>query len=390
MISDLAVRPDDPSLCDGAQARRGAYVHIPFCARVCPYCDFAVVEGEPDLRGRYRDSVVAEVAMEPAWDVVDAVHFGGGTPTQLESAELGAILSALRQQFGLSPDAEVSLEANPEDWSPAVAESLAATGFGRVSFGAQSFDAQVLSRLGRRHTPDQIVTAVAAARDAGFTSINLDLIFGTPQETLRSWTETVERALATEPDHVSTYALTVERGTPLGREVAAGGIAPDPDLQADMYESAAALATGAGLVRYEISNYARSGHPSRYNLLTWAQGHYVAFGNGAHGHRDGVRRRNVRRLDAYLDAIADGRRPEAGSETADDWGRETERLMLGLRRAAGVVAGVGGEALMADEWGARLAEAGVIEHRGERIVVGRPLLADEVARAVLALAPVDC
>lgn len=390
MISDLAVRPDDPSLSDGARAWRGAYIHIPFCARVCPYCDFAVVEGELDLRGRYRESVVAEVAMEPTWDVVDAVHFGGGTPTQLEPAELGAILFALRQQFGLSSDAEVSLEANPEDWSRGVAESLAGAGFGRVSFGAQSFDAQVLNRLGRRHSPDQIVAAVAAARDAGFTSINLDLIFGTPEETLQSWTETVERALATEPDHLSTYALTVERGTPLGREVAAGGIAPDPDLQADMYESAEVLVTGAGLVRYEISNYARSGHPARYNLLTWAQGDYVAFGNGAHGHRDGVRRRNVRRLDAYLDAVEDGRRPESGSETADGWGRETERLMLGLRRAAGVVAGAGGEALMADEWGARLAEAGVIESRGERIVVVRPLLADEVARAVLALAPVDC
>jgi len=390
MISDLAVRPDDPALSDGARAWRGAYVHIPFCARICPYCDFAVVEGESDLRDRYRESVVAEVAMEPAWDTVDAVHFGGGTPTQLDAAELGAILAALRGRFGLAPHAEVSLEANPEDWSPAVAESLTAAGFGRVSFGAQSFDVEVLNRLGRRHSPEQTVSAVAAAREGGFTSVNLDLIFGTPQETLGSWTETVEKALAAEPNHVSTYALTVERGTPLGREVAAGGVAPDPDLQADMYESAAALVTGAGLVRYEISNYARTGHAARYNLLTWAQGDYLAFGNGAHGNRDGVRRRNVRRLDAYLDAIEDGRRPEAGSVIADGWGRETERLMLGLRRAAGVVAGAGGAALLADEWGVRLAQAGVIESRGDRIVVARPLLADEVARAVLALVPVDC
>ncbi len=388
---DIAAVPaHDARLADTAGSWRGAYVHIPFCARVCPYCDFAVVAGREDLTGRYLAAVEAEVGMEPPWEPLDAVHFGGGTPSRLPATELRRLLDVLAVRFGLAPGAEVSLEANPEDWTPALAAALAAAGFERVSFGVQSFDPAVLHILGRGHMPADAERAVQEARNAGFGSVSLDLIFGTPGESLDSWRVTVERALALGPDHLSAYALTVERGTPLGRAVAAGAPAPDPDDQADKYEHVANAAAAAGLARYEVSNFARPGHGCRYNLLTWAQGEYLAFGNGAHGHRDGVRRRNVRRLDAYLRMVEEGARPEAGRDEADAAEREKERLLLGLRRTAGVAAGAAGPALVESPGGRRLVEAGVLACEGARLRVLRPLLTDEVSRAVLALEAVEC
>ncbi len=375
--------PDSPILADAAGAWRGAYVHVPFCRRVCPYCDFAVVAGREADSARYLAAVAAEISMEPGWHPLDTVYVGGGTPSSVGAAALGAIVASLADRFGLATDAEVSVEVNPEDWTPAFRDGLGEAGFTRVSLGVQSFDPAVLAALGRQHTPEQADGAIADAVAAGF-SVNVDLILGTPAETDASWQATVARALAAGPHHLSTYGLTVERGTPLGRAVAAGAPAPDPDAQADRYEHAVAAAAEAGLVRYETSNHARPGHACRHNLLTWAQGEYLAFGNGAHGHRAGARRRNVRRLDAYLDAVERGERPEAGREQVAGWDREQERLLLGLRRTAGVVAGPGGAALVATDWGRRLVAAGILERDGERLRVARPLLGDEVVRAVLA------
>ena len=383
-------RPDNPELADEAAAWRGAYVHVPFCARVCPYCDFAVVAGRDDRSARYVDAVVAEIAMEPAWGSLDAVYVGGGTPSRLAAGELARMLDALRARFGLAADAEVSLEANPEDWSPDYAAQLRDAGFSRVSLGVQSFDEGVLRSLGRVHDGDQAAAAVIAAVAAGFRTVNVDLIYGTPGETMVSWQATLDRAIGLGPQHLSAYALTVERGTELGRAVAAGAPAPDGDDQAAKWEAAAATAEAAGLVRYEVSNFALADHACRYNLLTWAQGDYLAFGLGAHGHRDGVRRRNVRRFDRYLDDVAAGRRPEAGAGEESAWGREQERLLLGLRRASGVAAGAGGVRLVDSDWGGRLVDAGVIVTEGGRLRITRPLLTDEVARAVLALTPPDC
>jgi oxygen-independent coproporphyrinogen-3 oxidase len=332
---------------------------------------------------RYVRAVLAEIAMEPEWSRLDTIYVGGGTPTRLPPARLGEMIAALRHRFGLVPGAEVSLEANPEDWSPAVAEGLVAAGFDRVSFGAQSFDSVVLDSLGRLHAPSDTTRAVAEARAAGFRSINVDLIFGTPGESMASWRDSVGLAIESGIDHLSAYALTVERGTALSRSVLAGAPAPDPDEQADRYEALETMAAAAGLIRYEVSNWARPGHAVDYNLITWAQGEYLAFGLGAHGHRAGVRRRNVRRLEAYLAAVEEGRRPEAGADVLDPWAAEQERVILGLRRTAGVVAGDAGAALLALPEGERLVAAGVIAGSGDRIVVRRPLLTDAASRAVL-------
>jgi oxygen-independent coproporphyrinogen-3 oxidase len=390
-VTDWRERPDSVALADAAAGWRSAYVHVPFCRRRCPYCDFAVVTpdegGSPIAVARYTQALVAEVGMEPLWKPLDAVNFGGGTPSSVPVSALSAVVRALRGRFGLRRDAELSIEVNPEDWDGEYAAEIAGAGFGRVSLGVQSFDADVLRSLGRLHDPDQAHEAFGRARAAGIASVGLDLIYGTPGESLDSWRATVDAALALRPDHLSAYALTVERGTELSRAVLAGAPEPDPDDQADKYEFLFDAAATAGLVRYEVSNFARPGHACRYNLGTWAQGEYLAFGLGAHGHRDGVRRRNLRRLDRYLEAVDRGERPEAGQERLDEWGRELERLMLGLRRTAGVEAGAGGAALLASQDGRRLVAAGVLVERGGRLVILNPLLTDEAVRAVLTLPP---
>jgi oxygen-independent coproporphyrinogen-3 oxidase len=346
-----------------------------------------VVAGRDHLLERYLAALEAEIEMEPPWRPLDAVYVGGGTPTRVSAHRLGWILARLRDRFGLTAGAEVSVEANPEDFAPRVAEGLREAGFNRISLGAQSFDPAVLSDLGRSHSPAQIGGAVTASRSAGFETINLDLIFGSPAESERSWRATLQHALDLRPDHLSCYALTVERGTQLSRAVMRGAPAPDPDTQADRYETAAMTIEAGGLRRYEVSNFARPGRECRYNLSVWAQGEYVAFGLGAHGHRRGVRRRNVRRLERYLEMVEEGVRPEAGRETISGWEAEQERLLVGLRRVSGVRLGIGGEALLSSPAGRRLLAAGVISADDETLRVRRPLLTDEVSRAVLALAP---
>ncbi len=207
--------------------------------------------------------------------------------------------------------------------------------------------------------------------------MSLDLIFGDASESMASWEHTVAETVSAAPDHVSTYSLTVERGTELSRRVAAGSPAPDDDDQADKYLAAIEALQRAGFTRYEVSNHARQGHVCRYNLTTWAQGDYLAFGLGAHGHREGIRRRNVRRLEAYLSMVESGRRPEAGREQIEGWAGEQERLMLGLRRTAGVRLGRGGEVLLRSDEGRRLRQAGVVMVEAGRLIVRRrPLLTD--------------
>jgi putative oxygen-independent coproporphyrinogen III oxidase len=383
--------PDAPALADAAAGQRAAYVHVPFCRRVCPYCDFAVIAGREDLMARYPLALLAEIHRSVLFpEPLSAVSLGGGTPSRLPPVALTAFVGAIVGHFGLAPGSEVSIEANPEDWSPGLAEALVAAGFNRVSLGAQSFDPGVLRALGRAHRPEQVEAAVAVARRAGFGSVGLDLIFGTPGESGPSWRHSLERALDTGADHLSAYALTVERGTPLSRAVAAGAPGPDPDRQADLYEEARRLAAGAGLVRYETSNFARPGHACLYNLITWARGEYEGFGAGAHRHRGGSRTWNVRRVDRYLERVEGGVSPVSGGETLGPWQQEQERLVLGLRRAAGVEAGRGGRRLLASAAGRRLIEAGVLEEVGDRLRVARPLLANEAGLAVLALEEGDC
>lgn len=376
-----------PSEADSFSNSASAYVHVPFCSSVCPYCDFAVVAGRDDLVKRYIDAVCVEIAAVEPWRSLDAIYFGGGTPSHVEPSLLGHVVEALALKHGVMANAEISLEANPEDFDRTRAKALLGLGFNRVSFGAQSFDRSVLMSLGRRHRADQIASSVSAAREAGFESISLDLIYGTPGETADSWEDTLGRTLDLQPDHVSCYALTVELGTPLSRAVRAGAPAPDPDIQADRYEHAERVLDSAGFNRYEVSNWARSGQECRYNLAVWARGQYEAYGNGAHGHRHGTRFRNIRRLDAYIKAVENGKLPRAGEDVIQGWDAEIDRLFVGLRRVVGVISGPGVETLLESDIGRRLLDAGVLKVVAGRLIINRPLLTDEVHRSILDLEP---
>ncbi len=371
-----------PEVADSFSASAAAYVHIPFCSAICPYCDFAVVAGQDELAERYVDAVVTEIRMAEPWRPLEAIYFGGGTPSHVDPVLLARILEALSDRHGIADGAEISLEANPEDFGAERAGLLHRIGFNRVSFGSQSFDQSVLSYLGRRHEPSQIDSAVGSARDGGFENVSLDLIYGSPGESNELWAATVSRALALKPDHLSCYALTVEAGTPLGRAVRDGAVAPDPDIQADRYEH---VESAVPFERYEVSNWSLPGQECRYNLTIWAQGEYEAFGNGAHGFRDGRRYRNHRRLEAYLEHVESGALPRAGEDALAGWDLEQDRLFVGLRRVVGVFHGPGTRALLESPAGLRLIEAGVVESQAERLRVTRPLMTDAVHRSVMSL-----
>lgn len=389
--ADAAVRADAPELADEAHGWKSAYVHIPFCRRRCPYCDFAIVPGEPDpaLHERYVSAVLGEIAMAAEFGPLDAINFGGGTPSMLDPRHIATIVAALGDRFGLA-GAEISIEVNPEDWSDDLAEGLREAGVDRVSVGAQSLDGVILGALGRLHDADAVSMAVDGARTAGFRSVGIDLILGHPGESEESWARSVERAMSLDVDHVSTYALTVEPGTDLAASVRAGAPAPNDDVQADRYESFMTAAQTRGITRYEVSNHARPGHHCRYNLATWAHGEYLGFGMAAHGHRWGNRTRNHRRLDRYLGAIESGTSPVLGEEHLGRSEQERDRLMLGLRLAAGTPMSSTAERFAASDEGRRFLEAGLVRIEGDRMFVTDPLRADMVARAALSVPVVDC
>ena len=328
--------------------------------------------------------------MEPGVGELDAVNFGGGTPSRLSPDELGSIVDRLRATYGFAEDVEISLEANPEDWNDEMAEGLTLAGFTRVSFGAQSFDGEVLAVLGRNHAPSDIGAAVRSARTAGFRSVSFDLIFGHGAESDASWERSVTKAIELEPDHISTYALTVEAGTALARAIDGGALPPDEDVQADRYERFIEIAEPAGLRRYEVSNHARSGHACRYNLSTWANGEYIAFGLGAHDHRHGQRARNRTRIDGYLEAIEAGVRPRAGVEELSETAEERDRLMLGLRLACGAALTPTAKRFLASAAGRAFVDNGIIAEVADRIVVLQPMLTDAVAREALSVSTDDC
>ena len=381
-------RPDSPELADLATDWKSAYIHVPFCRRRCPSCDFAIIDESVAgalSRSEYVDALVSEMAMESNFGPLDAINFGGGTPSRLLPEELGRIVTALEGRFGLNDDVELSIEVNPEDWSDEFGKGLADAGFTRVSIGAQSFDPHVLDALGRLHGPPHIEKAVFGARSSGISSIGLDLIFGHPAESATSWDRTIAHAMRMEVDHISTYSLTVEPGTELAREVARGAPGPDDYVQADRYRRFEEIAGRDEFVRYEISNHARAGHVCRYNLATWAHGEYVAFGMGAHDHRWGTRARNHRRPDRYIEAIRAGERPRLGVEHLTEADQERDRLLVGLRLAAGTPMTTTAQRFATSSDGLRLIDAGILEVEAGRMRVVVPMMTDAVIREALSV-----
>jgi oxygen-independent coproporphyrinogen-3 oxidase len=339
--------PGDPAPLDGALPDSalerlgrngfGVYVHVPYCAHRCGYCDFNTYVDDTGAAASYADAAIAEIRLAArvlgdGRPPARTVFFGGGTPTLLPPEDLGRILAAVRDDLGLAPGAEVTTEANPETLDPRVLETLRHSGFNRISLGMQSAVPHVLATLERRHTAGRPEQCVTWAREAGFDRVSLDLIYGTPGETDDDWRASVEAVLAADPGHVSAYSLTVEPGTRLQ----ASGATADDDVAADRYELADDLLGAAGYGWYEISNWARSDDDRcRHNETYWRDGDWWGVGPGAHSHVGGVRWWNVRLPREHAAALADGRSPAQAREVLDPESRRVERVLLGVRLADG-------------------------------------------------------
>ena len=320
------------------------YLHVPFCARRCSYCDFAIAVRRVVPGEAWRDAVLAEWAARrdhPAWALggrVDTIYFGGGTPSMLEPRIIGAVLDRIAAEREVPPGAEITLEANPDDVSPEKAVAWRSAGVNRVSLGAQSFDAAVLRWMHRTHGAAQVPSAVEALRAAGIASVSLDLIFGLPGALGRRWTDDLAAALALAPEHLSLYGLTVEQGTPLGRWTDRGEVTPvdDERYAAEFLEAHHTLGE-SGYEHYEVSNYGRQGHRARHNSAYWRRAPYLGFGPSAHSGWADRREWNVREWSAYERTVATGQ-VSAGAEQLDARALALETLYLGLRTSDGLPA----------------------------------------------------
>ena len=313
----------------------GLYIHIPFCKAKCAYCDFYSLAHSEEKMDAYMAALLRhleEVAPRAAGMQVDTVYFGGGTPSYLGAARLCRILQTALRRYDVARDAEITLEANPDsagDWKEL--RRLRRAGFNRLSLGVQSTDDALLRRIGRVHTYEQVQQAVKAARQAKFTNLSLDLIYGLPGQTMEDWQRTLADAVALGPEHLSCYGLKLEEGTPLWQQRQTLTL-PDDDAQADMYLYTVAALGEMGYEQYEISNFAKPGKASRHNLKYWNMEEYAGFGPGAHSDFGGVRYGYVRDIDSYIA----GKLVLSESENDSTLARDYEYVMLSLRTAAGI------------------------------------------------------
>jgi oxygen-independent coproporphyrinogen-3 oxidase len=337
----------------------GLYIHIPFCSAICNYCNFNRGLLEEGLKTRYLDALVTEIArndqrptrgvagdrpageaVEPAdaeREAVDSIYFGGGTPSLLDPAEIGRVLNVCAREFDVTPDAEISLEANPESVNERRLAGFREAGVNRLSYGVQSFREAELARLSRLHTADRAAAAVAEARAAGFDNISLDLMMWLPGQRVPEWLESVDRAIALSPEHLSLYMLEVYPNAPLKDEMARAhwSQAPDEDA-ATMYLTAMNRLDAIGYRQYEISNVARSGRQSRHNLKYWQDGEWMGFGCGAHSTRQAVRWRNVPSTEEYVQRLNAGESPAVDHRWRTTEDRLGDALFTGLRLTEGV------------------------------------------------------
>ncbi len=354
MMPEGQPAPRDGSLPEQARSELpqrplGIYIHIPFCTTRCGYCDFntytaAELGSEPAAsRAGYVDAAIHELGLAarvlgPDAPAVSTIFVGGGTPTVLPPDDLGRLIVAVRNHFGLAPDAEVTTESNPESIDFAGLQRLRELGFNRISFGMQSAVPQVLATLDRTHTPGRPLQAVTDAKVAGFANISLDLIYGTPGESASDWLESLEAALSAAPQHISAYALIVEDGTRLAARIRRGELPPtDEDDLADKYLIADDQFAAAGYTAYEVSNWSQSAATRcRHNLGYWRSHHWWGIGPGAHSHVGGVRWWNLKHPQAYASRLASGLSPAQARELLSAEQRRIERIMLELRLADGL------------------------------------------------------
>jgi putative oxygen-independent coproporphyrinogen III oxidase len=315
---------------------RAAYIHVPFCRHRCGYCNFTLVAGRDDLVNDYLRAIEIELSWLTTPREMDTLYFGGGTPTFLTLQQLRQLARVASRWFPLNTDAEFTVEANPADVDAALADTLAELGVTRVSLGGQSFRDEKLRLLERDHRAGNVALAVKLVRERGMRA-GLDLIFATPGETLNQWRDDVEAAIGLEPDHVSTYGLTVERGTAFwARRLRGELVEVDEELQRDMYALAIDRLSTVGFEHYEVSNFARPGCRSQHNQTYWSGDGYLAAGPGAAWYADGVRETNHRSTTTYLQRVLAGESPVSEREVLSAEARARELLVFGLRRMEGV------------------------------------------------------
>ncbi|MFS0213679.1 radical SAM family heme chaperone HemW [Corynebacterium striatum] len=367
----------------------GLYIHVPFCSSRCGYCDFnTYTPGElgGDLTAEYLDALERELGMaaQQVGRPVETVFIGGGTPSMLGAQGLGRILGRVKETFGLAPGAEVTTESNPESTSPEYFEGLLESGFTRVSLGMQSASSSVLQVLERAHTPGRAFDAAREAKEAGFTHVNLDMIYGTPTETDDDVRLTLDRVLETGVDHVSAYSLIVEDGTRMARKVNKGLLpAPDEDVLARRYEAVSATLEAEGFEWYEVSNWAKPGGECQHNRIYWVDGNWWGAGPGAHSHLGNERFYNVKLPRRYNEMLGRGELPVKERETLTDAERHMEKIMLGLRLREGIPAdwlGSGAEPVIAD-----YICRGLLQRAGDRLCLTKSgrLLADGIITDLL-------
>jgi len=392
LIQAMSGSPAESMPASGASPL-GLYLHVPFCAAICNYCNFNRGLFDLDLKTRYVEALVAEIvatgsahaasAREPA----DSIFFGGGTPSLLDPQDVGRILEACRRTFDVAGTCEVTLEANPETTSEERLAAYRTAGVNRISFGVQSFRDEELRRLSRLHSAGRARAAYAEARRAGIENINLDLMMWLPEQQLEEWLCSIDSAIALGPEHLSLYLLELYPGAPLKEEIKRQrwSQAPDEDAEA-MYLTALDRLEAAGYRQYEISNVAKIGRESRHNLKYWSDGEWLGFGCGAHSTRVGVRWKNVSATDAYIGRVASGEAlaVDVHRLTVDE--RLGDALFTGLRRSCGVDIGEVGQRYGVDVWaryGAELepfVQGGCLRQDGGRLALTRRgmLLANEV------------
>ncbi|MGQ0723253.1 MAG: radical SAM family heme chaperone HemW [Candidatus Eiseniibacteriota bacterium] len=373
------------------------YVHFPFCSSRCPYCAFYFVVGRREARAAYVDAVVEEIARAAAdprfaGRAVASIYFGGGTPSLMEPGAVARILAAARASFSVEPDAEMSLEANPDGLEDARLAALRESGVNRLTLGWQAFRAEHLRALGRTHAPEDAARSLEAARRAGFENVGVDLMFGLVGQSAEEWRSDLAQVVALGPDHVSAYELTLEEGTRFARRNAAGRLdLPDEDARADMFEAVDEVLEPAGIRRYEISNFARQGRECRHNVAGWRGGDLLGVGASAASHVGHARWTNVADLDEYVRRVGRGEGTAVTMEELDEETWAAEDLYLGLRLRDGLDAG---ERLrrVPEPGRARLqgvldgsAARGLLESEGGHVRLSRRgrLIADEVFAELL-------
>lgn len=324
------------------------YIHIPYCVKRCGYCDFntytpselKVANGLSEVSSSYIDLLLLEIkqAKEKVGSAsVPSIFFGGGTPSLMEPSDIGRVIAQIREEFVLNSDAEITMECNPDTVSKKTLAAFRETGVNRVSFGMQSAVPHVLATLDRTHNPENLLQVTTWAKEVGFSQISVDLIYGTPGETLTDWQKTIDTALSLPITHISAYALIIEEGTKLAAQIKRGEVAPvDDDLAAEKYLLADKEFTAAGFAWYELSNWAKPNSLSKHNLAYWLGENWWGAGPGAHSHLNGKRFWNVKHPNLYKEKIHSNKSPIADSEELEEIQINSEKLMLSLRLPSGV------------------------------------------------------